>query len=124
MSARQAVVAQLETGSITRVYNREDGIENPRVPYVVLWKETPTTQNVIDQGLYTYRIACHVQVGKIDQLDNYIETEVFTLLHRVQLEDPVSNNMFDTYVTKEISPAIRNDDNSVSRDILIQTPAP
>jgi len=124
MSARKAIYNQLKTGSITRVYNREGGVTNPTPPYVVLWKESPIVQNVIEQGLYTFRIACHVAKTEVDTLDLYIESEIWDLLHKVQLQDPDNSEFFDTYVTREISSATLNDDKTLSRDILIQAPAP
>ena len=124
MSIRQAIIDKLKTGTIARVYNRSSEVLSPDTPYVVIWQEKPTVQNSIQQGLGNWRIACHYSVGEIEDLEKYIEIEVYELLHKKKLTNEPSGDVFDCYVTKEISPAVNNTDGSISKDILIQVPAP
>ena len=95
MSSRHAIITRLKTGTIKKVYNREDGIINPTAPYVVIWKESPSVTGSLEKGFEQWRISCHVAEGFIDTLDNYVETEIKSLLHRVNLTIPVSLEVFE-----------------------------
>ena len=122
MSLRAALHTKIKTGSIKTVYNREDGILNPTAPYIVIWKESPLANAALESGLDRWRLACHVVQGAIDTLDAYIETEVQTLLNGVELVNTVTSERYDMYTTREITPAVTNDDETISRDVLLISP--
>ena len=122
MTLRKLIYDQLKTGSITNVYNREDGIENPSTPYVVLWQESDTPQT-LSRSINNFRVAAHFEQGFIDDLDNYVRYELTDLFYGVELTDTVDDITVEVDPTEEISqPTTENDDRTISMDRLLTVP--
>lgn len=109
-----AIINQLKTGTITNVYARQDKPENPVTPYVITWEDEYTSN--IKDSVPAIFVSCHMNVGYLDAIDNYMKNEVIVLLHNKILTDSFGNN-FELYNTPLLSKAItNNDDGSISKD--------
>ena len=115
-----AVITKLKTGSIPTVIAKGDPIKNALSAYVVVWEDV---RLVTGNGQATggIMVACHNIRGTQDDINNYMEGEVVTLLHEIILTD-VSGNKFRLQDTGELSVFVENDDNTLSRDRLFSLP--
>lgn len=77
-----AIITQLKTGSITRVYRKGSNKVNPQPPYVIVWGPELIQQPGCDnRGKNQFFIAAHFKRGYAKDLDEYIFNEVLTLLN-------------------------------------------
>jgi len=78
-----AIIDRLKTGSITNVYPKGDPVVNPIPPYIYVWQKSPVMQPGSDNyGKNFYIVSVHYPQGFINYLDDYIDTELMTLLHK------------------------------------------
>jgi hypothetical protein len=77
-----AIIAKLKEGTVKSVALFSDGMELPPPPYVVVKPESGMIP-----GTRQYRIIAHTEQGRLDELENYIFTELPELLLNARLED-------------------------------------
>ena len=118
-----AIITQLKPGTYTNVVARYDGIKNLVAPYVVVW-ESSRLQTANGQANTGFFISLHVERGYMDTLADYMNNELLTLLHKVNLTDAGPPALtFRLLDTNELSPIIEdNDDNTISQDRLFMLP--
>ena len=116
-----AIITQLKTGSITGVFARGDGKANLIPPYILVWEDV-RIQLANGQALGGFFVSYHDVIGKQDFIDDYMNGEVTTLLHKITLTDSQGNN-FRLEDTNELSILIQdNDDKTLSKDRLFSLP--
>jgi len=120
---KQALIAQLKTGSITTVFTRGNylaylnGFNSNELatPYVIVYDDYPINAYYeVNNTVSPYVVEAHFPVGNILELDQYIEYELVGLLHRKRLLDEGLYN-FQVEVTMNIGIMSEpNDDKSIS----------
>ena len=116
-----AIINQLKTGSIQNVFPRGQNKTNPNQPYVVVWKNEPIQQGNTENGLYEYVVNAHFPKGHINQLDDYIELEMYSLLNKKTLETKDGRKV-PIWVTSQIGRLVEgNDDGTISKERICQT---
>jgi len=117
----KAIITQLKTGSLTRVYPKGSNIVTPIAPYIFVWGPAFISQGGNDgMGQNQYMISVHYQKGFINQLDDYIYNELLTLLHKKKM---ITRDLrtVTLYLNGSVSEIIEgNKDGTISkeRDIL------
>lgn len=112
-----AIITQLKTGSITKVFRKGSITVNPQPPYVKVWGpeliQKPGYENI---GKNQYFIAVHFKRGYGKDLDEYITNEVVTLLNKVILTTADFRDV-RLHVSGGPSTLIEgNDDNTISKE--------
>lgn len=116
-----AIINQLKTGSIANVIPRGQNISNPSQPYVVVSDLEGIQQGNTENGLNEYSINVHFPKGHINQLDDYIENELYTLLNKKTLITRDSRKV-EIKVTSQIGRLVEdNDDKTMSKERVCQT---
>ena len=118
-----AIITQLKTGSITEVITRGEGeyAKNPSIPYIVVYDAVPisSVDGQIVAGVY---VDVHHRPGTLDIIDDYLDEEVVTLLHKVFLTDS-KGNTFRLHDNDDKSILIdTNDDGTISKSKLFLAP--
>ncbi len=111
-----------EHSSINQVYPRGMNIGNPARPYLVIWEDSASL-NDMDNGSTLVFVSCHVPSDDFALLDNFIVHELFELLDRKVIPD--GDHQFEVYVTGDMSPIVPpkgNDDGTLSRDRMLEIP--
>lgn len=117
-----AIINKLKTGTISNVYPRGCGVENPPAPYVIVWGPELIVQPGEDnRGKNQYFVSVHFSRGFINQLDDYIYNEVVDLLNNFRC---VMRDL--RKATLKISGAPSNliegnDDNTISKERIFIT---
>lgn len=114
----QAIIDQLKTGSIARVYPKGDPVLNPVPPYIIVWQEAPVEDaGRVNQGKNYYTISVHYERGAINYLDDYLFIELPTLLKK-QILTTRDGRRVQLYLDfAGISTLIEgNDDNTISKE--------
>jgi hypothetical protein len=118
-----AIINQLKTGSVSEVIPFGQNAANPMQPYVVVWQDEPILQDSTEAGLNEYVINAHFPPGHINDLNDYIENEVYLLLNK-QILITRDGRRVEVKVTGQIKRLVTgNDDNTISRERTCQTPA-
>ena len=121
--ALEALITQLETGSIKNAYTRGNydaykagvGTNELLLPYILVYDDYPldtyfNTENTIRPLI----VDVHFPVGFVNQLNDYVQYELFTLLNRKRLTDN-QGSVFQVFVTMNMSiMAEPNDDRSIT----------
>ena len=116
-----AIITQIKTGSITNVHAKGDGEANLKPPYIIVW-ESSRSQKGYGQAVGGFFVSYHDVKGAQDAIDNYMNGELVTLLHKVILTDSQSNK-FRLEDTNQLSILIEtNDDGTISKDRLFSLP--
>jgi len=121
--ALQALVTQLKTGSIASVHTRGDyrayiageGSDELLQPYVLVFDDFAVdAYYTVSNTVQPLVVEVHYPAGFVNELNDYIESELATLLNRKRLTDK-DGNVFQVYLTMYISPmAEPNDDRSIT----------
>jgi len=114
------IITTLKTGSLKTVVARDDFVLLPTPPYVVVWESNrPSGEKNSTKEIF---ISVHAQVGDIETIQDYLETEVISLLHNKKIT-------YDTTLfvklkaTNSISQTVfTNDDNTISKDRMFEAP--
>ena len=116
-----AIINQLKTGSIQNVFPRGQNKTNPPPPYVVVWTGEPIQQDNTENGLNQYFVNAHFVKGANNQLNDYIENEVYALLDK-QILTTRDGRKVKIMVTSQIGRIVEgNDDGTISKERLCQT---
>lgn len=122
----QALITQLKTGSIKNVYTRGNYQVYPggkdkhdlMEPYVLVFDDYPVNSYyTVNNNIQPVAVEAHYPAGYITELNNYIENELMTLLHRKRLStiDNTITYNFQVFVTMHISfMSEPNDDKTIS----------
>ena len=121
--ALQALITQLKTGSITDVFTRGNyqaymngrGVTDLMTPYVLVYDDYPINSYYTnDNTIRPMVVDVHFPVAFINELNDYVEYELHTLLNQQRLIDRMGA-VFQVFVTMEISFMNEpNDDRSIS----------
>lgn len=111
-----AIVTQLKTGTIKNVVPFGLGGNRPEPPYVVVKPESRL------DGERAFRIIIHMKQGQNIFLEDYVFSDLETLLSNFRGVGRNSNN-FRVYATEEYSDIItNNDDNTISMERVFIVP--
>jgi hypothetical protein len=112
-----AIIMQLRTGTITRVYPKGGVPVNLAAPYIVCWGPDFIAKPGYDnQGKNVYTISVHYMKGFVNDLDDYIYNTLQTLLHKQSLLTR-DNRTVKLYLNGEVSDLIEgNADGTISKE--------
>jgi len=118
----KAIIEQLKTGSIPDVIQSGHNISNTNKPYVVVWQDTTTQQGDSQNGNNNFYINAHFPKGWVDEITDYIEVEVYQLLHDKILTTRDSRKV-RIEATSQIGKIIPgNDDGTISKERVFTAP--
>lgn len=118
----KAIIEQLKTGSITNVVPRGQNVANPEKPYVVVWQAEPAQQIGSENGLDEYVVNVHFPKGYVNQVDDYILKETYTLLHDKILITRDSRKVKIESTSRIGQLVTTNDDGTISKERVFITP--
>ncbi len=118
----KAIIDKLKIGSISNVIPFGQNVSNPNKPYVVVWQGEPTQQAGTENGNNEFFVNAHFPKGWINEITDYIEIEVYQLLHN-QILTTRDSRKVKIQATSRIGRIIMgNDDGTISKDRVFITP--
>ena len=117
----RAIVTEIKNKTTgINVHAKYDGVLKPVVPYIMVY-DAPRIPTGKGQGIGGFYVSYHLQRGRQDDVNTFMNGTITTILHNVILEDS-DGNKFRLKDTGELSIPIDNKDNSTSRDRLFTLP--
>ena len=119
---KKAIITQLKTGTISEVIPKGSTKTNLQPPYIIVWGPLLIPQpGDEDRGKNQYMISVHLSRGYINQLDDYVYTELVELLANQTLTTRDGRRAILKISGAPSNLIEGNDDNTISKERVFIT---